>query len=275
MDRVTFKLREWFSNQYRELDLLSDYSQALFRMWQALLWGGSILAVGWGLRFIVGEWPIWVNWAAVLVALFFSGYYVWRDDHIHLVPQLYVWEIWTHPISATETFGKPIGSGICLQVVPQSLTEAPIHDCQGYLLRVVRNVQNKRVRVARNDREREIDLDWEIEVNEPLLLKWSHTDQTSVTLYPGIDRRLNVVLIDWLGKKIVPYAHELPSCPGLTVSPGDHFRLDVKLICKDGAPFDLSLNVKLGNELDEPDVEVIPWGNRYRWDKYYERYVRR
>src|SRR6266446_5679176 len=67
--------------RFRQEHLVFQYFTLVATAWQALLWGGSVLAVAWGVRFIVGTWPEWVNWTAVLVA-FVAGYHVWRTDHV-------------------------------------------------------------------------------------------------------------------------------------------------------------------------------------------------
>src|ERR1039457_4612011 len=81
-------LRQWFKRRYQELDLLYEYFRLVFTRWQALLWGGSVLAVLWGVHYILDEWPSWINWTAITVALFFAGFYTWRADHVRLIPQL-------------------------------------------------------------------------------------------------------------------------------------------------------------------------------------------
>jgi len=80
------KPRQWVSRRFKELDLLEKYFPLLFTRWQAAIWGGSVLAVAFGWRFITSDWPYPVKLSACVVALFFAGYYLWRDDHVRLQP---------------------------------------------------------------------------------------------------------------------------------------------------------------------------------------------
>ena len=82
------QISKWFKRRFKELDLLEQYFPLLFTRWQAALWGGSVLAVAFGWRFITSDWPYPVKLTACIVALFFAGYYVWRADHVRLIPKL-------------------------------------------------------------------------------------------------------------------------------------------------------------------------------------------
>jgi|HubBroStandDraft_6_1064221.scaffolds.fasta_scaffold64116_4 hypothetical protein len=76
--------RQWVKRRFKELDFLEQYFPLLFTRWQAAIWGGSVLAVAFGWRFITSDWPYPVKLTACVVALFFAGYYVWRADHLRL-----------------------------------------------------------------------------------------------------------------------------------------------------------------------------------------------
>src|SRR5437899_3140008 len=103
---------------------LSQNIAAFVKAWQALLWGGSVLAVAWGVCFIVGTWPEWVNWTAVLVA-FVAGYHVWRTDHVRLIPQFEVKQF-VEQSTPVLFGGRPIGTAIYFQLVPKCLTDANV-----------------------------------------------------------------------------------------------------------------------------------------------------
>src|SRR5580658_10402196 len=122
------KIGQWFKRRFRELDLLEKYFPLLFTRWQAALWGGSVLAVAFGWRFIVSDWPPYVKITACVVALFFAGYYVWRVDHIRLIPRF---EVTRHVTQSTETVdgvGHISGSSIFSQLLPKCLTEANVEE---------------------------------------------------------------------------------------------------------------------------------------------------
>ncbi len=82
------EIGQWFRRRFKELDLLERYFPLVFTRWQAAIWGGSVLAVAFGWRFITSDWPYPVKLTACVVALFFAGYYVWRADHLRLERKL-------------------------------------------------------------------------------------------------------------------------------------------------------------------------------------------
>lgn len=67
-------------------DLLPEYFTAAASQMQNILWGALLPFVAWGIWFVVGNPPTWVNATALGVALFLAGYYVWRADHLRLQP---------------------------------------------------------------------------------------------------------------------------------------------------------------------------------------------
>jgi hypothetical protein len=90
------KISRWFKRRFKELDLLEEYFPLLFTRWQAAIWGGSVLAVAFGWRFIVSDWPPYIKETVCVVALFFAGYYVWRADHVRLQAKIEVTEVRRH-----------------------------------------------------------------------------------------------------------------------------------------------------------------------------------
>jgi hypothetical protein len=97
------KVGQWFKRRFKELDHLEEYFPLLFTRWQAAIWGGSVLAVAFGWRFITSDWPYPVKLTACVVALFFAGYYVWRADHVRLQPAFAITKVipqtWIDPDS--------------------------------------------------------------------------------------------------------------------------------------------------------------------------------
>jgi hypothetical protein len=65
------KISRWLRNRALDLSLalFGKYWTLLFTRWQALLWGGGVLAVGWGLYFILGSPPVWINLVAVIASV--------------------------------------------------------------------------------------------------------------------------------------------------------------------------------------------------------------
>jgi hypothetical protein len=98
---ILSKIGEWFKRRFKELELLEEYFPVLFTRWQAAIWGGSVLAVAFGWRFITSDWPYPVKLTACVVGLFFAGYYVWRADHLRLEKKIAITRVfprnWTIP----------------------------------------------------------------------------------------------------------------------------------------------------------------------------------
>jgi hypothetical protein len=80
----------WLKKWIETLDLLPEYFTSAIGQWQAVLWGVSTPALVWGIWFIVGTPPQWMNVTAVFLGLFMAGYYVWCADHVRLQQKIVV-----------------------------------------------------------------------------------------------------------------------------------------------------------------------------------------
>jgi hypothetical protein len=78
------RIFNWFNKRFGAFDLLPQYFTAAGQQIQNVLWGALMPFLVWGIWFIVSTPPVWINWTAVLLALFIAGYYVWRADHVRL-----------------------------------------------------------------------------------------------------------------------------------------------------------------------------------------------
>ncbi len=87
---------KWLNKRFGTFDLLPEYFTAAGQQIQNVLWGALLPFLVWGIWFIVGTPPVWINWTAVLLALFIAGYYVWRADHIRLEKKLEVTRVISH-----------------------------------------------------------------------------------------------------------------------------------------------------------------------------------
>jgi hypothetical protein len=235
------KIFQWFQRRQKELDLLEEYFPLVFTRWQALLWGGGVLAIGWGVRFIVSEWPAWINWTAVLVALFFAGYYVWREDHIRLVSQLRV-EKEVYVLETPTSFETQ--RQIYIQAGIRCKTASPAHECRGHLVRVqMPSTQGE----------------WQdTEMNESLYLGWSNRGHDPITLYPGTEPRLNICFWTNASPQIHPQVPGVPIRAEAMFRSGGPFRFDVSVTSEECAPLDFSVLVRRsGREWNKPIVKLI------------------
>jgi hypothetical protein len=120
---------------------------------------------------------------------------------------------------------------IYLQVLPQCASDASVEECRGYLLRIMR-WNNGWVAT---------------EFDHALNLVWSFKDAKleSVTLDPGVDKRLNVL---WFDNKFVWALEVYPQYAGigtLALMKGP-FRFDIRIFARDCVPIDLQLEIDLG-----------------------------
>ena len=236
------KISQWFRRRFRELDLLEDYFPVLFTRWQAALWGGSVLAVAFGWHFVTADWPYPVKVTACVAALFFAGYYVWRADHVRLIPRLeldrniYLQETPTNIRDKRSVF---------IQILPRCMTESPVEECRGHLLRVFRRLMDSD--------------EWEAtEMNESLPLEWSLSGYEAITIYPGVDKRLNICFRENQFDIIRPTVSPLPARWAEVFDIAATFRFDIRISAKDCAPIDVSVAVRTtGHEWNKPSVQII------------------
>jgi hypothetical protein len=243
-------LRDWTAARRRDLSLslLPGYFGKVATTWQGILWGGSVLFVIWGIHFIVGNPPTWVNWTAILAALFLAGYYVWRNDHIRLLPKFSVREIKYQPTPTMNSITRePTGTSVWVQLLLRCLTDSPVQECSGHLRQVFRWSQEKQK--------------WEeTDMNESVRLGWSHGDEkhSPITLEPRNERRLNLFWIHSSNRTIIPAVYPLPLRAESVFARDDIFLFDVTIRGKDCAPVDVYLRVKRGEQWDKPLVQFVP-----------------
>ena len=203
-----------------------------------MIWGGSVLAVAFGWRFITSDWPHFIKLSACVVALFFAGYYVWRTDHVRLIPKL---ELVSLHMIYTPT-NVPNLQRRFVQVLVRCATESPLDNCRGQLLRILKWSQG----------------DWQPTlVDESLDLLWSNADIASVTLEPGNDKRLNVFFVDSATRNILPFAERMSMRLLLVSVPFDVFRFDVRVAAKDCLPKYVSVKATFGQNWDDVTIERI------------------
>jgi hypothetical protein len=210
--------------KFRQTHLVFQYFTLLAVAWQALLWGGSMLAVAWGIRFIVGEWPTWVNWTAILIAVFVAGYYTWRTDHVRLIPGIKVIGVRVHYQMAKDPnsvfpAALLIGSRYSfVQMLLRCTSDAPLYECGAYLLRV------RDWSFARSE--------WnDVPLGGPLSLKFNSARGS--TQHPGAEEPLNVFGIEPKTGRIFPCTDQ-PTADdnfGNCLSAQRALRLNIRITC--------------------------------------------
>jgi len=220
---------------------LPEYFTAAASQMQNILWGALLPFVAWGIWFIVSNPPMWINATAIGLALFLAGYYVWRADHVRLLPKFEVSEVCAQ---VTET-NDPHNPSLFIQVIVRCLTDAPVYECRGHLLRVSSRF---------NSEEK-----WQLtDMNAPLFLGWDYYGISPCTLEPGIDRRLNVCFWSSANSFIIPAVEPLPAKYKSVFDSSDTFKFDIKVTAKDCASVNVSVTVNVAlRKWNEPVVELI------------------
>jgi hypothetical protein len=171
--------------------LLFQYFTLVFTRWQAALWGGSVLAVAFGWHFVTADWPYPVKVTACVTALFFAGYYVWRVDHVRLIPRLGIVGTRLQDTPVTKQIvaaggiveEKILDHRTFVQVLPKCLTDAPVYECLAHLQKVQR---------FSDGRWEDTDLDINLVLN-------SEKEQ-----YPGSEHPINIFFVQHGTSRIRP-----------------------------------------------------------------------
>jgi hypothetical protein len=228
------------------LTLLLEYVLAFRNTGWEVFWGATLPGIVFGLYtlFVAPSKVAFLYY--LLFVVFVTGYYLWKADHLRLMPKLTVsGQIKYHRTPTADSLGRDTGSSIWIQLSPKCLTDVPVEQCSASL-REVR-------------RWSEEDKKWKsTDMNESLPLGWSfgHEKHLPITLEPGNERRLNVLTVHSSNKLLIPVTYPLPLLWGKSVfNEKDTFLFDITLRGKDCPPIDVYLTVKCGSQWDEPIVD--------------------
>jgi len=230
-----------FSQGYRSFKeglnwrLIRDYSKAVREHgWEILCCAGPV-----GIAF--GILTLYYTPSRSLLGLLFgwivlvAGYYVWRADHLRLMPKLGIGDV--NMIYAGA--GVPDKKRRFVQILIECTTEGPIENCRGQLLRILKLSDGK----------------WEpTHIDEPLDLLWSFVDEPILTLEHGAPRRLNVFIVENTSRTIVPWTRIKPKLPS---APSDIFRFDVRVAGDDCPAKYIPLKVTFGDQWNDLYPEII------------------
>ena len=235
-------LRKFFADQFRMLDLLPEYAVSVKRLGWDKAWGPAVLCIAYCILWFRTDPPPWyVTMAFICGLILIVGYYLWRADHIRLIPQLTVAD--TPHLQET-----PVEQGnerrIFVRIRTKVLNGFSRHRVSGHLLRVYK---------------RWGDEEWELtEMGERILLDWSHYGAVPITIYPSGGQYLNIC---WRSSSIdilIPSCTPRPSRWREVFNDSATFRFDVEITSKDCLPVKASVMVtSTGNESNKPTVKVV------------------
>jgi hypothetical protein len=252
-------VHQWFKNRIGKLDLLVAYFKAAYSQWHEILWGATVPAVIFFLWWSIGLPPTKAVVGWFVVALFLAGYYLWRTDHVRLIPRFRATgtQYKTTPI---ETILGVVDYKTFSQVVLRCSTAEPICECVGHLQRVERFTEN--------------NLWEETELDKGLILQWSNEKQRKIEQHQGAEKALNVFYIEHGSRLIVPCVNPDADIPPARLSSIfmrssagriTAFRFDIQITYSaiiDGkpipiaAPERLSLEARFENDLFRPVLEL-------------------
>jgi hypothetical protein len=226
--------------------LVRDYLLAVKEHAWETVWGATVVGIPFTIYTLYfAPSRLFLAWFCVWIVLV-AGYYIWRADHIRLIPKFAVTELIVQP---TET-EDPNSMNLYVQIIPECLTDAPVHECRGRLLRVCKRHSDSGEWVVTG-------------MNAPLFLGWDYYGIIPFTLEPGIKRRLNIC---WWGDRsmfIVPAVDPIPSKFKAVFNSSGTFKFDIRLTAKDCSPVDVSVTVNIDERLwDRPVVSLIQGSGR-------------
>lgn len=211
--------------------LIRDYWKAVREHAWEIFWGSGVP----GIIFTVytlyyAPARVYLPWA-VAWAILVAGYFIWRADHVRLVPKLGIGDI-TMKYSGVGR-EHPDKKRRYVQVLVKCETEGPIKDCRGQLLNISKWAEGAGEWYATHINET-LDLEWSF-VNDP---------QTVISLEHGAPRQLNVFWVENTHRDVVICTRFHPR---LKVAPLDRFKFDVRVAGEECPPVYASFEVTIGN----------------------------
>jgi hypothetical protein len=234
------RLFRWFRSRFHTFDLLPEYFTAATQRAVDILWGVALPFLVWMAYSLFKTPAPWINWLAMVAALFLAGYYVWRADHVRLLPKLEISE-------APHLQETPVEQGterrIFVQIEPKCLTDSPVVECLGHLLEVYKKWGEG---------------EWELtDMKERLLLEWSHYSSIPITLYPSGGQYLNICWRTNNINMIIPACNPRPSRWREVFDGVGTFRFDIEITAANCSPVRASVMVNTDlTEWNKPKVTV-------------------
>jgi len=238
-------LGRWLTAQFKTLDLLPEYFQSAKQEWWRILWGESLVAIAFVLWVLLAPMPIWAIICFLLAAFAMASYYIWRADHIRLIPTIRLRFEYREPfvqMTPATSPGRDIVLARYWRVFPDCSTR--IENCTGYLLGVFKEVNGH----------------WEpTAFDEAVPLIWANRNYAGpLTIEPNIGPYLDVFYTDSVNKEIIPCTGIKMHRASLVFKERATFRLDIQIT--NSAP--ISLKVRMDDRpsyWDRPLVDLLPY----------------
>jgi hypothetical protein len=193
--------------------LIRDYWKAVREHAWETFWGAGVPGIAFTV-YTLYHAPArpYIPWA-VAWAILVAGYFIWRPDHVRLIPKLAVGPldlIYSSPKGPTAPEKQRI-----IQVIANCATECPLENCRGKLLSVSRWNDGK----------------WEPpRTSQPIDLLWSYVNAPTLLLEDGAVGYLNVAYVENTSRNLVTWT-QIPI--KLAYSPLDILKFHVRVAAKD------------------------------------------
>jgi hypothetical protein len=129
------KLYKWLKTRLGTFILLPEYGKATAKQWMNILFGetavGTIFLIWWALTNPKNPPLILIFVVAVIIA----GYFVWRADHVRLIPNIKVVRALLQDTPVVHK-GIAVDYRTFIQRKLECTSESPVYECAGYLQRV-------------------------------------------------------------------------------------------------------------------------------------------
>lgn len=219
-------VRKYLSFQVQLVQFLPEYIQAIAGQWTNLLFGETVLAVIFLIWWAIGSPPLILIFVS---AALLAAYYAWQSCYVRLIPSLFVTQVHITPTPTTSP-----ESLVMIQIELECLTQSPVNECQGHLLRVLKKS---------NDTEpwKSTAMDESLELPRSI-----HDNAQPFTLLPGVPVRLNLCMILESGR-IQLVGDRVPLRWAEVFNGTDIFKFDVSVTAKDCSTAEASVTVKMGS----------------------------
>jgi hypothetical protein len=220
----------WILQRQPKLDHARDYWDTLVKQWNEHLFETtSPVGVAFIVWWITGSPPVTFVLCVLVWVFLLAGYYAWREEHERLIPKMRFANpaFCFHDQSTDEAEERRY-----LQVLLESLSDAPVNGCHAYLQRIMQWGGSGWVAT---------------QYDHAMGLTWSFQKQFAEietrTLYKKVDQRINVAFVTSSFKFGIETTPQNMAIKSLDMG---IFRFDIHVVAKDCAPLDLSLRVELG-----------------------------
>lgn len=230
------KFREGWQSFIDGLDKrhILEYGSAVWGHAWEIFWGAGVIGLICTLLTLYYAPSRWLlGWVFAWVFLV-SGYYVWRADHLRLMPKLDLGE----PITVFTPTNIPQLERKFVQIPVNCAenVEVGLANCKGQILRVWKWVNDN----------------WEpTQIDETLDLNWPILDEPIAFLEPGVGRRLNICFVHNVNRNINIATNRFPFRMALSSAPSDLFRFDIRVSANGCLAEYKSINIRFGEEWDD------------------------